>query len=80
LDAAVKSVRSCDEDIWQHITAAERGRLLMELSRAVAEHADGLAAIEQRNCGKPVKQAKADAAVLARYFKFYAGAADKLMS
>ena len=40
----------------------------MKLSAKVAEHADELAAIEQRDCGKPTKQAKADAAALARYF------------
>ena len=78
VDSAVKSARTCYENVWQHITAAERGRLLMKLSRLVAEHADELAAIEQRDCGKPVKQAKADSAALARYFEFYAGAADKL--
>jgi aldehyde dehydrogenase (NAD+) len=78
VDAAVASSRQCYSDVWQHVTATERGRLLMKLSQAVAEHADELAAIEQRDCGKPVKQAKADAAALARYFEFYAGAADKL--
>ena len=78
VDAAVKSSHSCFESVWQHVTAVERGRLLMKLSMKVAEHADELAAIEQRDCGKPVKQAKADAAALARYFEFYAGAADKL--
>ena len=31
-----------------------------------------------RDCGKPVKQAKADAIALARYFEYYAGACDKL--
>jgi aldehyde dehydrogenase (NAD+) len=78
VDTAVKSARQCYDHVWQHITATERGRLLMKLSQAVAEHADELAAIEQRDCGKPVKQAKADVAALARYFEFYAGAADKL--
>lgn len=70
--------RACYDSVWQHVTAAERGRLLMKLPMKVAEHADELTAIEQRDCGKPVKQAKADAAALARYFEFYAGAADKL--
>jgi aldehyde dehydrogenase (NAD+) len=78
VDSAVKAARTCYENIWQHVTAAERGRLLMKLSMKVAECADELAAIEQRDCGKPVKQAKADAAALVRYFEFYAGAADKL--
>ena len=60
------------------LSAAERGRLMMRLSLKVAEHVDELAAIEQRDCGKPTKQARADAIALARYFEFYAGACDKL--
>ncbi len=78
VDAAVQSSRTCYENVWQNVTAVERGRLLMKLSRSVTEHADELAAIELRDCGKPVKQAKADVVALARYFEFYAGAADKL--
>jgi len=35
--------------------------------------------LEQRDCGKPTKQARADALALVRYFEFYAGVADKLM-
>jgi aldehyde dehydrogenase (NAD+) len=78
VDAAVRAARTCYDNVWQHVSAAERGRLLMKLCAKVAEHADELAALEQRDCGKPVKQAKADATALARYFEFYAGAADKL--
>jgi aldehyde dehydrogenase (NAD+) len=78
IDDAVQAARCCYEGPWSAMSAAERGRLLMALSRKVAEHADELAAIEQRDCGKPTKQAQADAAALARYFEFYAGACDKL--
>ena len=78
IDAAVQAARKCFEGPWAKLSAAERGRLLMKLSMKVAEHAGELAAIEQRDCGKPTKQAKADAAALARYFEFYAGACDKL--
>lgn len=78
VDAAVQAARQCFEGPWGRFTAAERGRLLMRLSAKVAEHADELAAIEQRDCGKPTKQAKADALALVRYFEFYAGAGDKL--
>ena len=70
VDSAVRAARACYGNVWQHVSAAERGRLLMKLSMKVAEHADELAAIEQRDCGKPVKQAKADSAALARYFEF----------
>jgi aldehyde dehydrogenase (NAD+) len=75
---AVQAARQCFEGPWSKLSAAERGRLLMRLSLKVSEQADELAAIEQRDCGKPTKQAKADALALARYFEFYAGACDKL--
>jgi aldehyde dehydrogenase (NAD+) len=78
IDTAVQAAHDCLHTVWHKVSAAERGRLLMALSRKVAEHADELALIEQRDCGKPTKQAKADTAALVRYFEFYAGACDKL--
>ena len=77
IDAAVKAARQCLNAVWCKLSGAERGRLLMKLSVAVGEHAEELAQIEQRDCGKPTAQARADAAALARYFEFYAGACDK---
>ena len=77
INDAVRAARQCFEGPWSALSAAERVRLLMALSRKVAEHAAELAAIEQRDCGKPTSQAAADAAALARYFEFYAGACDK---
>jgi aldehyde dehydrogenase (NAD+) len=77
IDQAVQSSRQCFEGPWAKINAAERGRLLMALSRKVAEHADELMQLEQRDCGKPTQQAMADARALVRYFEYYAGACDK---
>ena len=78
IDAAANAAHHCFNAVWQRFSAVERGRLLMRLSVKVSEHAHELAALEQRDCGKPTKQARADAAALARYFEFYAGACDKL--
>jgi aldehyde dehydrogenase (NAD+) len=78
LDAAVQAARICFDGPWSALSAAERGRLLMALSRKVSESADELSSLEQRDCGKPTRQARADVAALARYFEFYAGACDKL--
>ena len=78
IDAAVRAARQAMESVWSKLGAAERGRLLMRLSLKISENATELAAIEQRDCGKPATQARADAAALARYFEFYAGACDKL--
>ncbi len=78
IDAAVRAAQDCLHGIWRQRSAVERGRLLMRLSLKITEHAEELAAIEQRDCGKPTQQARADAHALARYFEFYAGACDKL--
>jgi aldehyde dehydrogenase (NAD+) len=78
IDVAVRAARNCYDSVWSKLSAAERGRLLMRLSQKIADHSEELAAIEQRDCGKPTKQAKADALALVRYFEFYAGACDKL--
>lgn len=77
IDAAVHAARQCYNAVWQKLAPVERGRLLQKLSAKILEHADELTALEQRDCGKPTKQARADAIALARYFEFYAGACDK---
>ncbi len=77
--SAVKAARSAaDGGAWSRLAPVERGRLLMKLANAISAHHDELATLEMRDCGKPVKQAKADATACARYFEFYAGACDKL--
>jgi len=78
IDIAVRAARNCYESVWSKLSGAERGRLLMRLSNKIAEHEEELTAIEQRDCGKPTKQAKTDTLALVRYFEFYAGACDKL--
>ena len=82
IDAAVAAARSalgdCLDGDWGRLTATERGRLLMKLSVGVLDRADELARLESRTTGKPLKQGRADALALARYFEYYAGAADKL--
>ncbi|HUO92591.1 MAG TPA: aldehyde dehydrogenase family protein [Rhizomicrobium sp.] len=78
VDAAVKAARDATAGAWGKLTAAERGRILMKMSAAVAAQTDTLADLEARDVGKPLKQARADAVALARYLEFYAGAADKL--
>lgn len=78
VDRAVVAARTAREGAWGRLSAAERGRLLQRLARELSDHHEELAQIEARDCGKPLKQARADASAVARYFEFYAGAADKL--
>ncbi len=79
IDAAVVAAQAALDGEWGRLTATERGRALMRLSRRVLAAADDLARLEALDVGKPLKQARADALALARYLEFYAGAADKVM-
>jgi len=78
IELAVAAARSAAEGAWGRMPAAERGRLLMKLSRAVGDRFEELALAEAADTGKPLRQARADIAALARYFEFYGGAADKV--
>jgi aldehyde dehydrogenase (NAD+) len=82
IDAAVAAARrACGESgegPWGRFSATERGRLLGRLALLVQERAEELASFESRTTGKPLRQGRNDAAALARYLEYYAGAADKL--
>jgi len=78
VDTAVREAQRARDATWGKQAPAERGRRLAAVARAIADRADELALIEARDCGKPLAQARADAAACARYFEFYAGAPDKL--
>ena len=79
IDAAVAAARAAfDGGAWSELTAAERGRLMLRLSALILDQAEALARLETRDNGKPIKQARADMIVTARYFEFYGGAADKV--
>jgi aldehyde dehydrogenase (NAD+) len=78
VDAAVRAARAAQDGEWGRMPAFERGRVLARLGQLVLEKADELAALEARDVGKPLRQAKADALALARYLEFYGGAADKV--
>jgi len=78
IDAAVRAARAAAHGAWGRMPAVERGRLLLRLARAVQDDHATIAALESRDTGKPLRQGRADATALARYFEYYGGAADKL--
>jgi aldehyde dehydrogenase (NAD+) len=79
VDAAVNAARAAVEGgAWSRFSATERGRLLSKLSVKIADHAEELAQLEARDTGKPLKQARNDMIVTARYFEYYGAAADKV--
>lgn len=79
IDRAVAAARAALETgAWGRLSATERGRLLMKVSRLIDDHFEELAQLEARDTGKPMKQARADVVAVSRYFEYYGGAADKV--
>ena len=64
---------------WGGAAPAERGRIMIRIAQALRDRAEELATLESRDNGKPLRQARTDVQVAARYFEFFAGIADKIM-
>jgi betaine-aldehyde dehydrogenase len=75
-DAAVERARAAFP-AWCAVAPADRARLLRRLATLVEDHGEELAQIESRNVGKPIAGARAEVAMVAEVFHFYAGAVDK---
>jgi aldehyde dehydrogenase (NAD+) len=77
--AVASAQTALDSKAWGGIAPAERGRILWRMAQAIRERAEELATLESRDNGKPLRQARTDVQVAARYFEFFAGVADKIM-
>ena len=77
-DAVAAAKRAFERGPWSSARPSERGRLLRRLGDLVADHADELAAVETRDNGKRLREARAQVRGLPDYFHYYAGLADKI--
>jgi acyl-CoA reductase-like NAD-dependent aldehyde dehydrogenase len=75
-DAAVARARAAFPE-WRAVAPVDRSRLLRRLAMLVEEHGEELARIESQNVGKPIAGARAEVAMVANVFHFYAGAVEK---
>jgi acyl-CoA reductase-like NAD-dependent aldehyde dehydrogenase len=80
IDRAVTAAhRALESKAWGGIAPADRGRIMNRIALAIRGQAEELARLESRDNGKPLRQARTDVQVAARYFEFFAGIADKIM-
>src|SRR5499427_7471865 len=80
VDRAVHAAHTALESrAWGGAPPAERGRVMIRIAQTLRDRAEELATLESRDNGKPLKQARTDVQVAARYFEFFAGIADKIM-
>ncbi|MCA9973239.1 MAG: aldehyde dehydrogenase family protein [Anaerolineales bacterium] len=78
VEHAVVAARRALAGPWGRWTPRERGRFLHRVAAAIRLHAADLAYLETIDNGKPLAQARKEVEGAARYFEFYAGAADKI--
>jgi acyl-CoA reductase-like NAD-dependent aldehyde dehydrogenase len=71
-DAVLAAARAAPA--WAAAAPAARAAILRRLGLLITAETDALAALESRQTGKPLRQARRDAEITARYFDFYASA------
>ena len=71
--AAAVAAAERARDGWRRTVAAERGRLMQALARAIRADAERLARMERADSGKPMAGALAEIEGSAQYFEFYGG-------
>lgn len=75
VDRAVRAARAASKR-WPETSPEARATLLTRIADAIDENRELLARMKCEDTGKPLSQARADAAVAARYFRFYGHAID----
>jgi aldehyde dehydrogenase (NAD+) len=75
VDRAVRAATAASKG-WRETTPEVRATLLTRLADLIGDNHERLARIESEDTGKPLTQARADATVAARYFRFYGHAID----
>ena len=79
VDTAVAAARRAYDKVWSRMSGADRGKYLFRIARLVQERARELAVAESLDNGKPIKESRdVDVPLVAAWFFYYAGWADKL--
>ncbi|MEM9331915.1 MAG: aldehyde dehydrogenase [Pseudomonadota bacterium] len=78
VNTAVEAADKAFHGEWGDLTPTQRGKLLYKLGDLLEEHSEHLGRIETRDTGKMFKETAWQATYIAEYFRFYAGAADKI--
>src|SRR6266581_2738490 len=67
-----------EEGRWPRLSATERGRILLKAAGLVRERQEDIAAIEARNAGKPIRDARGEVGLVATALEYWGGAANKI--
>ena len=79
VDAAVAAARRAHTKVWSKMSGRDRGKYLFRIARLVQERARELSVAESLDNGKPIRESRdVDVPLVAAWFFYYAGWADKL--
>ncbi|SFQ33102.1 Acyl-CoA reductase [Actinomadura madurae] len=79
VDRAVRAARTAYERVWGPMPGTERAKYLYRIARIVQERSRELAVLESIDNGKPIRESRdVDVPLVAAWFFYYAGWADKL--
>jgi acyl-CoA reductase-like NAD-dependent aldehyde dehydrogenase len=79
VDRAVKAARAAYDTTWSKMSGSERGKYLFRIARIIQERTRELAVAESMDNGKPIRETRdVDIPLVAAWFFYYAGWADKL--
>ncbi len=79
VDRAVAAARKAYDKTWSRMSGGERGKYLFRIARILQERARELAVAETLDNGKPIRETRdVDIPLVAAWFFYYAGWADKL--
>ena len=74
---AVESAHQCWTNQWRDLAPGKRTEILFNVARLLRENVETIAQLEMRQIGKPISDARDEAALGARVFEYYAGAITK---
>jgi acyl-CoA reductase-like NAD-dependent aldehyde dehydrogenase len=69
--------RAFEEGNWPRLSATDRGRILLQAATLVRQRLEDIAAVEARNAGKPIRDARGEIALVAAVLEYWGGAANK---
>jgi len=79
VDRAVAAARRAYDGTWSRMSGSDRGKYLFRIARLVQERSRELAVAESLDNGKPIRETRdVDVPLVAAWFFYYAGWADKL--
>jgi aldehyde dehydrogenase (NAD+) len=79
VDRAVSAARRAQARVWSAMPGRERAKYLYRIARIIQERSRELAVLESLDNGKPIRESRdVDLPLVAAFFFYYAGWADKL--